>query len=121
MVGWPISGLGRKVIFTAAADHGVTAEGVSAYPQAVTAQMVANFLRGGAGINVLARQAEAEVVVVDAGVVYPVPVGERLISCGVRRGTGNMRREPAMTREEANQIILRGMEIFGQAHLIVGD
>ncbi len=60
--------IGRKVIFTVAADHGVAAEGVSAYPQSVTAQMVRNFLRGGAGINVLARHSGAEVVVVDAGV-----------------------------------------------------
>jgi len=60
--------LDRKVIFTFAGDHGVVAEGVSAYPQEVTPQMVFNFLRGGAGINVLARHAGAEVVVADIGV-----------------------------------------------------
>ena len=116
MIGWPVSGLDRKVVFTVAADHGVAAEGVSAYPQKVTAQMVVNFLQGGAGINVLARYAQAEVVFVDAGVAFPIPFRERLISCGVRQGTGNMRREPAMTRDQAHQIVLRGMEIFGRIH-----
>lgn len=62
--------LDKKVIFTFAGDHGITAEGVSAYPKEVTSQMVFNFLRGGAGINVLARHAGAEVVVVDIGVDY---------------------------------------------------
>ena len=68
--------LKNKVIFTLAADHGVTEEGVSAYPKGVTAQMVYNFLRGGAGINVLARHAGARVIVIDIGVaedLNPIP------------------------------------------------
>src|SRR5581483_4400287 len=63
----------RPVVFTFAADHGVVAEGVSAYPQVVTAQMVENFLAGGAAINVLARDAGARVVVADFGVAHPLP------------------------------------------------
>src|SRR5271166_3824417 len=67
----------RIVLF--AADHGVCEEGVSPYPQAVTAQMVANFLRGGAAINALARSARVELLVVDAGVAHPIPVMVGLI------------------------------------------
>src|SRR5439155_148819 len=69
----------RPVIFTFAADHGVVAEGVSAYPQVVTAQMVENFLRGGAAVNVLARQARARVVVADFGVANPIPGSPELV------------------------------------------
>src|SRR5256884_4057568 len=91
----------RPVIFTFAADHGVVAEGVSAYPQAVTAQMVENFLRGGAGVNVLARQARARVVVADFGVVTPLPARPGLVSRRVGNGTKNIAREAAMTRAQA--------------------
>src|SRR3990170_4582743 len=98
----------RPVIFTFAADHGVVAEGVSAYPQVVTAQMVENFLRGGAAVNVLARQAGARVVVADFGVASPLGEAPGLVSCPVGPGTRNMARGPAMTRAEAERAILAG-------------
>ena len=89
------------VIFTLAADHGVVAEGVSAYPQSVTAQMVENFLRGGAAVNVLARQAGARVVVADFGVANPVPASPELIVRRLGPGTRNIAAGPAMTRAPA--------------------
>ena len=95
----------RPVIFTFAADHGVVAEGVSAYPQVVTAQMVENFLRGGAAVNVLARQARARVVVADFGVANPIPGSPELVSCPMAPGTANMARGPAMTRQHAVRAI----------------
>ena len=67
----------RGAVFTFAADHGVTVEGVSAYPSAVTPQMVLNFLRGGAGVNVLARHVGIEVRVVDIGVAFDFEAGSR--------------------------------------------
>jgi nicotinate-nucleotide--dimethylbenzimidazole phosphoribosyltransferase len=90
----------RPVIFTLAGDHGVVAEGVSAYPQIVTAQMVENFLRGGAAVNVLARWAGAEVVVADVGVAGPLAAHPALRSTRIAPGTRNMTRGPAMTRDE---------------------
>ncbi|MEJ2033045.1 MAG: nicotinate-nucleotide--dimethylbenzimidazole phosphoribosyltransferase [Deltaproteobacteria bacterium] len=99
----------RKVIFTFAADHGVVAEGVSGFPQEVTGQMVANFLAGGAGVNVLARHVGAEVRVVDVGVATPV-AGEGLISRKVRPGTANMAQGPAMSEAEALAAIGVGVE-----------
>jgi nicotinate-nucleotide--dimethylbenzimidazole phosphoribosyltransferase len=101
----------HPVIFTLAADHGVTAEGVSAYPQIVTAQMVENLLRGGAAVNVLARHAGARVVVVDMGVAAPVPAHPGLISSRIGAGTRNMAEGPAMTRDEATKAIEAGMEL----------
>src|SRR5437762_4759382 len=82
-----------------AADHGVVAEGVTAWPQEVTAQMVANFCAGGAAVNVLARQAGADVVVVDVGVASELPDAPGLLLRKVRAGTGNLAAEPAMTRD----------------------
>ncbi|HSB52001.1 MAG TPA: nicotinate-nucleotide--dimethylbenzimidazole phosphoribosyltransferase, partial [Dissulfurispiraceae bacterium] len=102
---------GRKVIFTFAGDHGVTAEGVSAYPKAVTPQMVLNFLRGGAGINVLARHAGAEVVVIDIGVDHDFGDIPGLIRRKVVSGTGNFAEVPAMTRDEAVRSIEVGVEL----------
>lgn len=104
--------LDHKVIFTFAADHGVTDEGISAYPKAVTAQMVYNFLRGGAGINVLARHVGARVAVADLGVAEDLKAVEGLHIKKVRYGTSNMARGPAMTREEAVKSIESGIEIF---------
>lgn len=103
--------LSRKVIFTLAADHGVVAEGVSAYPQEVTAQMVYNFLNGEAGINVLARHVGAEVVVVDMGVAAELESHPDLISKKVGLGTRNFSKGWAMTREEAVISLEAGIEV----------
>jgi nicotinate-nucleotide--dimethylbenzimidazole phosphoribosyltransferase len=102
----------RKTVIVMAADHGVTSEGVSAYPAEVTPQMVANFLRGGAAINVLAHQANARVVVVDMGVATEIddPSGN-LIRRRVGAGTANLAKGPAMTREQAAESIQSGIEI----------
>jgi nicotinate-nucleotide--dimethylbenzimidazole phosphoribosyltransferase len=106
--------LGRKVILTFAADHGVAAEGVSSVPQDVTRQMVYNFLRGGAGVNVLARHAGAEVWVIDVGVAGEIN-GDGLIARKVRAGTANLAKGPAMTIDEALQAIAVGVETAREA------
>ncbi|MDI6744020.1 MAG: nicotinate-nucleotide--dimethylbenzimidazole phosphoribosyltransferase [Thermodesulfovibrionales bacterium] len=103
--------LDKKVIFTFAGDHGVTEEGVSAFPKAVTQQMVLNFIRGGAGINVLARHAGADVVVIDIGVDHDFGETEGLINLKVINGTKNFAKEPAMTREDAVRCIETGIEL----------
>jgi nicotinate-nucleotide--dimethylbenzimidazole phosphoribosyltransferase len=103
----------RIVLF--AADHGVCAEGVNPYPQPVTAQMVANFLRGGAAINALARIAGAELEIVNAGVAYEIPEIEGLIRRPIARGTKNFCCEPAMTREQALASLLLGIEMAERA------
>ncbi|HKB23637.1 MAG TPA: nicotinate-nucleotide--dimethylbenzimidazole phosphoribosyltransferase [Methylomirabilota bacterium] len=105
----------RPVIFTFAADHGVVAEGVSAYPQVVTAQMVENFLRGGAAVNVLARQAGARVVVADFGVANPIGRSPELRSCPIAPGTANMTAGPAMTRAQAERAIEQGARLALEA------
>ena len=106
--------VGRKAVVTMAGDHGVAAEGVSKFPQEVTPQMVANFVRGGAGINVLARQAGAEVLVVDMGVA--ADLGElaaqgAVIDKKVALGTANMAAGPAMSREDAVRALEAGISI----------
>jgi len=110
----------RKSIIVMAGDHGVTAEGVSAYPQAVTAQMVLNFLRGGAAINVLARHAGARLVVVDIGVnaeflpnTAPADTSGNVefLRRKVAPGTRNFAREAAMTRDEAVAALTTGIEV----------
>ncbi len=103
--------IARKAVFTMAADHGVTAEGVSAYPSAVTAQMVLNFARGGAAINVLSRFAGAEVTIVDMGVASALDWPECVARCSKGSGTRNMARGPAMTRTEAESAVTRGAEL----------
>jgi nicotinate-nucleotide--dimethylbenzimidazole phosphoribosyltransferase len=103
------------VIFTLAGDHGVVAEGVSAYPQSVTAQMVENFLRGGAAVNVLARQAGARVVVADFGVATPLGTPEGLVVRRIGAGTANMARGPAMTRAQAVAAIEAGAALAVEA------
>ncbi|TKS61918.1 MAG: nicotinate-nucleotide--dimethylbenzimidazole phosphoribosyltransferase [Nitrospira sp.] len=105
----------RGVVFTFAADHGVTKEGVSAYPREVTPQMVLNFLRGGAGVNILARHAGVDVKVVDIGVDHEFGPLPGLICKKVMRGTRNLLAEPAMTSAEAEQSILIGVELATQA------
>lgn len=101
----------HPAILIAAADHGVVAEGVSSYPQAVTGQMVLNFLGGGAAINALAASAGARVIVVDAGVAAELPNHPGLRREGLRRGTGNLLREPAMARAEAIALLLAGARV----------
>src|SRR5262249_54947407 len=105
----------RPVVFVFAADHGVVAEGVSAYPQVVTAQMVENFLRGGAAVNVLARAAAARIVVADFGVAGPLPLSGALVNARPGPGTANFVNGPAMTREQATEAIARGAGLAEQA------
>lgn len=107
--------LKNKVIFTMAGDHGVAEEGVSAYPQEVTAQMVYNFLNGGAGINVLARHVGARVDVVDMGVKVDIQTKHPdFINKKINYGTKNFTKGPAMTREEAIKSIEAGIEVFNE-------
>lgn len=108
--------LTHKVVVVMAGDHGVTAEGISAYPQSVTGQMVLNFLSGGAAINVLARQAGARVVVADLGVASqfaarPDLYNTRLHEAKIALGTANMAHGPAMTRNQALLAIMHGAEL----------
>jgi nicotinate-nucleotide--dimethylbenzimidazole phosphoribosyltransferase len=102
----------KKAIFTLAADHGVTQEGVSAFPQEVTAQMVANFLNGGAAINVLARHAGARMVVADLGVAGRLGSHPDLIAKKVGPGTKNMAKGPAMTRQQAIRAVETGIDLL---------
>jgi nicotinate-nucleotide--dimethylbenzimidazole phosphoribosyltransferase len=106
--------LPRKAIVVMAADHGVAVEGVSAYPQEVTRQMVLNFARGGAGINVLARQAGARVVVVDMGVKESLGATEGVRVSRMGPGTCNFLREPAMTRDQATAAIEVGIRLAAE-------
>jgi nicotinate-nucleotide--dimethylbenzimidazole phosphoribosyltransferase len=101
-----------KAVIVMAADHGVAAEGVSAYPQAVTPQMVENFLRGGAAINALARAAGARVVVVDMGIATPLSPRAELVERRIGPGTHNLRREPAMSRSEAHAAVAAGASVL---------
>ncbi len=94
-----------------AGDHGITDEGVSAYPRDVTQQMVLNFLAGGAAINVFARQHGMSLYVVDAGVDADFDAHEQLLSLKIARGTRNFRHEAAMTEEQCQQAIERGAEV----------
>ncbi|MEW5706262.1 MAG: nicotinate-nucleotide--dimethylbenzimidazole phosphoribosyltransferase [Actinomycetota bacterium] len=108
-----INEINKKTVVVMAADHGVTEEGVSAYPKEVTPQMVLNFVRGGAAINVLARHAGAEVVVVDIGVDAPIN-SPGVIQQKVRSGTANFAKMPAMDRDEAVRALEIGIEIAYQ-------
>lgn len=105
-----------------AGDHGVHAQQVTPWPQEVTAQMIANFLAGGAVINTFARQAGASVTVVDVGVATPLPEFDapdpggppRLVAANVRAGTRNMTKEPALTREEVRAAVEAGIRVAGE-------
>jgi len=108
----PSPSVRHKVVFVMAGDHGVVEEGVSAFPQEVTVQMVANFLAGGAAINVLARHVGARVVVVDCGVAGSIEPAPGLKIKKVGRGTRNIAQGPAMSREEAVRSIEAGIESF---------
>jgi nicotinate-nucleotide--dimethylbenzimidazole phosphoribosyltransferase len=115
VTGEPKPDVPRGMVFTFAADHGVTMEGVSAYPREVTPQMVLNFLRGCAGVNVLARHVGVDVRVVDIGVDHDFGTVTGLISKKVMNGTRNLLSEPAMTRTQAEQAIEVGIELATQA------
>ena len=105
----------KKAIYVFAADHGVARAGVSAYPPEVTAQMVLNFLRGGAAINVLARQHDAELTVVDVGVNADIGESPSLRNMKVRRGSRNFLEEPAMTEEEMHAALEAGLALADEA------
>lgn len=99
----------KKAVLTMAGDHGVVEEGVSAFPQEVTPQMAYNIMNGGAAINVLARQANAEVFLTDVGIAFPVE--GNIINKRVANGTQNMAKGPAMSRQEALKALLAGAEV----------
>lgn len=101
----------EPLVVVAAGDHGIAAEGVSAFPQEVTEQMLLNFLAGGAAINVLARAAGARLILLDAGSRAEIDEQPGLRVRRIRRGTGNFAREPAMTRAEALAAIEFGLEV----------
>lgn len=118
-----------KAFLVMAGDHGVVSDGVSAFPQEVTGEMVKNFLRGGAGINVLARSVNADVIVVDMGIIPDIElasdeVGHRFRICKVNRGTANIARGPAMSRQQAEEAILQGFrlasELFAAGTQLIG-
>lgn len=111
ITGQPLPSIQHKAVITMAGDHGVVAEGVSAFPQEVTPQMVANFLNGGAAINVLARHVGARVVVVDMGVAADMKPHPALVDRKVAKGTANIARGPAMTRAQAAQAVRAGVEV----------
>jgi nicotinate-nucleotide--dimethylbenzimidazole phosphoribosyltransferase len=127
ITGHPRPRLAERLVFVLAGDHGVTAEGVSAYPADVTAQMVYNFARGGAAINVLARHVGARVIVVDMGVDAELPLLPGLVVKKVRRGTRNFAQQPAMTLDDALACVEIGIALAEaeikarQSWIVTGD
>lgn len=129
--------MNRKAILVMAGDHGVVDEGVSAYPQEVTGAMVQTFLRGGAGINAISRHVDAEVLVVDMGIITELDPGSlhggnRLLIRKLARGTSNLAKGPAMTRKVAEEAIItgfqlatdlfqKGVEILGTGDMGIGN
>jgi nicotinate-nucleotide--dimethylbenzimidazole phosphoribosyltransferase len=112
----------RKAIITMAGDHGVVAEGVSAYPQEVTPQMVSNIVGGGAGINALSRVVGASVVVVDMGVagdLSDLAAKGKIISKRIGPGTANIAKGPAMSPQDAVRSIEAGIEIVNQLAVVI--
>jgi nicotinate-nucleotide--dimethylbenzimidazole phosphoribosyltransferase len=107
----PLPEPGAIAVF--AGDHGVHAQGVTPWPQEVTAQMVANFVAGGAVINAFARQAGASLLVVDVGVAIPLHGGDNLLDANIRRGTRDLSVEPAMTVDEARAALEVGISVAG--------
>ncbi|MYW06358.1 nicotinate-nucleotide--dimethylbenzimidazole phosphoribosyltransferase, partial [Streptomyces sp. SID3343] len=135
-IGAQLSGLARTfpppvpepaAVAVFAGDHGVHAQGVSPWPQEVTAQMVRNFLAGGAVVNAFAKQIGVEVCVVDVGVATDLPNATGLLPRRVRSGTGDMTQGPAMTRDEAIRAVEVGIEVArdlvtaGNRGLLTGD
>ena len=123
----PPTELSRPVVAVFAGDHGVHAQGVTPWPQEVTASMIANFRAGGAAVNVLARQAGADVFVVDMGVVADLQPGPDLLDHKIRPGTSDLATGPAMTRDEAVEGLLAGVAVAdglvdaGYDCLLTGD
>ena len=124
--------LAQRAVIVAAGDHGVVAEGVSAYPSAVTPQMVLNILNNGAAINVLTRQAGARVVVLDTGVAADLPTHPNLVNNKIAPGTANFAQGPAMTRAQAIRAIeagiaavareqARGLHMVGTGEMGIGN
>lgn len=105
--------LRRKAMYVFCADHGIAAEGVSAYPAAVTVQMVRNFVRGGAAINVLCRQFGIETTVVDMGIDGPAEPGT--LNCRIASGTRNWLHQPAMTADQAIRCLEAGIKLATEA------
>ena len=103
--------IGGKAVIIAAGDHGVVAQGVTAYPQAVTAQMVLNFLAGGAAISVMCRHLGIRQVIVDAGVAEDLPPSTELRTLKIGRGTADISRGPAMSREQSEQCLEAGIAL----------
>jgi nicotinate-nucleotide--dimethylbenzimidazole phosphoribosyltransferase len=132
MTGQPRPRLEARLLVVAAGDHGVTARGVSAYPSEVTAQMVANFLSGGAAISVLADHAGARLRVVDAGVRGETPDDPRLLRLRLGPGTEDITERPAMSRDLAERAVAagialieeeraRGLDIVGLGEMGIGN
>jgi nicotinate-nucleotide--dimethylbenzimidazole phosphoribosyltransferase len=111
MQGKSLPQIKQKAVIVMAADHGVAARGTSAYPQEVTAEMVLNFLHGGAGINVISRQVGAGVIIVDMGVAKKLESNPGLISRRIAAGTQDMSKGPAMTVAQATRSVEAGIEI----------
>lgn len=108
--------LSKPTILIFAGDHGIVESGVSAYPQSVTAQMVANFLAGGAAISVFAKQNQLELLVVDAGVNADLPAHPQLIDAKIAKGTKSFLTEPAMSSSQCETVIYRGAELVMQQY-----
>jgi len=130
--GKPLPIIEKKSVITMAGDHGVVAEKIGNWPQDVTAQMVANFLGGGAAINVISRQLGVRVIVVDMGVASPLKSHPKLVSHRIAAGTDNIARGPAMTDEQAVKAIeagiavasaeiARGLDIIGTGDMGIGN
>jgi len=122
--------LGRAQILVFAGDHGLTAEGVTAYPSAVTREIAKMVLAGTAGINVMARASDINVVLVDAGMLEPLPAHDHLKDCRIAAGTKNSNVEPAMTPDECTQALdagraidaeLSGVGIVGYGEIGIGN
>jgi nicotinate-nucleotide--dimethylbenzimidazole phosphoribosyltransferase len=115
IVGSDAPPLPKKAVVVMGGDHGVAKRGVSAYPQEVTAQMLLNFAAGGAAINVLARHADAQVLVVDMGVVAPT-AAPNVIDARIAAGTADFTTEPAMTRAQAERALQTGIDLAERLH-----
>ena len=100
-----------RVVVVAAGDHGVVARGVTGYPQEVTAQMVMNFLAGGAAVSVMCRSLGVRQIIVDAGVSSDLPAHPDLRALKIGRGTGDISRGPAMSREQADRCVREGINL----------